>query len=468
MSVVNGKEPSSFRDPSGFIFRDENGTILRQINRSYEQDFQCLKDSGLYDSLVKDGLLIDHKEIDISNALTDDAICVIEPRPLPVISYPYEWCFSAFRDAALLTLKIQERALAHGMTLKDATAFNVQFTGAKPIFIDTLSFKKYEEGEPWQAYNQFCQHFLAPLALMSKTDVTLNRMMALHLDGVPLDLACKMLPLRARFSLGLYMHLFLHAKMVNKHSDTSTEATQKKATLSLSRLKALIENLKGTVKSLKYSPGGTEWADYYENTSYSDDGMAEKRKVVSELISQANPKTSWDLGANTGVFSRLASEASDSTVAWDIDPSCVEKCYRALKKEKNLKIQPLLLDLTNPSSSIGWAHSERMSIADRGPVDLVMALALIHHLAIANNVPLGSVAKFFAQLGKHLIIEFVPKTDPQVVRLLRAREDIFDTYTQSDFESDFQEYFTIASQKEVGSDGRVLYLMTRKDSNTEA
>ena len=460
----SSKDPSSFRDPSGFIFRDENGTIFRQVNRSYEQDFKCLTESGLYDTLVKDDRLVRHVEVDVSKALTEDAFCVIEPDPLPVISYPHEWCFSAFQDAALLTLNIQEQSLAHGMTLKDATAFNVQFIGAKPIFIDTLSFKKYEEGEPWQAYNQFCEHFLAPLALMSKTDVTLNRLMAIHLDGVPLDLACKMLPWRSKFSLGLSMHLFLHSKMVAKHSDTSTDATHKKAKLPLSRLKTLLENLKSTVKGLKYSPGGTEWADYYENTSYSDDGLAEKRTIVSEFISQVKPKTTWDLGANTGVFSRLASETSESTVAWDIDPSCVEKCYRALRKEKNSKIQPLLLDLTNPSSSIGWAHSERMSISERGPVDLVMALALIHHLAIANNVPLINVARFFARLGSNLIIEFVPKSDPQVVRLLRAREDIFDTYTQSDFEASFQTFFSIASQESVGSDGRVLYLMNRKDN----
>lgn len=461
-SQLRGKDPSSFRDPSGFIFRDENHTLLRQVNQSYADDFRRLSESGLYDSLVKDGLLVPHETVEATRALSDDAFCVIQPRQLEVISYPYEWCFSAYRDAALATLKIQERALAHGMTLKDATAYNIQFIGSKPIFIDTLSFEEYEEGQPWQAYNQFCQHFLAPLALMSKVDVTLNRLMAVHLNGVPLDIACKMLPWRSRFSVGLAMHLFMHAKMVARHSDTTSAATERKASMSLSKSQALLESLKNTVKSLKYSPGGTEWADYYENTSYGDDGLAEKRQIISDLVEKANPRVTWDLGANTGVFSRLASERSETTVAWDIDPSCVEKCYLAERKQKSTKIQPLLLDLTNPSGNIGWAHTERQSLADRGPVDLVMALALIHHLAIANNVPLPKVAEFMAQLGHNLIVEWVPKSDPQVKRLLRSREDIFDDYTLEGFERSFAEFFTTSSKTEVGSDGRILYLMARE------
>lgn len=458
-SQHRGKDPSSFRDPSGFIYRDENQTLLRQVNQSYADDFRCLSESGLYDSLVADELLVPHECVETSRAFSEGAFCVIQPRPLEVISYPYEWCFSAYQDAALATLKIQERALKHGMSLKDATAYNIQFIGSKPIFIDTLSFEKYVEGEPWQAYNQFCQHFLAPLALMSKVDVTLNRLMAVHLNGVPLDIACKMLPWRSRLSAGLLMHLFAHAKMVARHSDTTSAATERKASMSLSKSQAILDSLKNTVKSLKYSPGGTEWADYYQNTSYGDDGLAEKKQIISDLVTAANPKITWDLGANTGVFSRLASEKSETTVAWDIDPSCVEKCYLAERKEKATKIQPLLLDLTNPSGNIGWAHSERLSLADRGPVDLVMALALVHHLAIANNVPLPKVAEFLSQLGRNLIIEWVPKSDPQVKRLLRSREDIFANYTLEDFEKSFAEFFQITSKTEVGSDGRILYLM---------
>jgi len=457
--------PASFRDPSGFVFRDGSGQLLRQVNRCYEQEYRRLMEGPLYGELVQKGWLIEHEEV--PQASTDsESYKVIRPRELPFISYPYEWAFSALKDAALLTLNIQIRALKAGLSLKDASAYNVQFDGNKPIFIDSLSFELYEEGTPWIAYGQFCKHFLAPLALMARTDIHLAKMMTLYIDGIPLDIASKLLPWTTRWNIGLAMHLHWHSKAVVKHASTaispandSANGKTRSAKMSQSALEALLDSLKNTVKKLSWKPAGTEWADYYEDNSYSEEGFEEKKLVVTRYLKALAPKVVWDLGANTGEFSRLAVEMGAQTYAFDIDPACVERNYRVCKKQKTSSMLPLQMDLTNPSPAIGWALEERDSFADRGPCDTVMALALIHHLAISNNVPLVRVAEFFRKLGKTLIIEFVPKQDPQVVRLLSSREDIFPQYTQAGFEAAFQQHYEIIDQQPVGSDGRVMYQM---------
>ena len=464
------RDPSSFRDPSGFVYRHPELGLLRQVHTSYQRHYQRLMESGLYDQLVSDAMLVPHEEVELAAGASKDAWRVLRPIELPLISYPYEWCFSACRHAALATLSTQRKALERDMTLKDASAFNIQFRGVWPIFIDTLSFEVYQEGQPWGAYNQFCRHFLAPLALMSKVDVSLNRLLAIHLDGVPLDLAARLLPSRCRLSPGMLLHIYLHARMVRRYAATDREAHTQSAHMPKTKLLAMLDSLEHLIRSLRYRPAGTEWAEYYQATSYSDTAFAEKQDCVRRMTAAVQAKVTWDLGANTGVFSQIASEHSDVTVAWDMDPACIEKGYLALREQRATNIHPLVLDLTNPTSRLGWAGAERMSLADRGPADLILALALIHHLAIANNVPLGDVAKFMGDLGRHLIIEFVPKSDPQVQRLLRSREDIFDHYTQHDFEAAFQRYFAIEDQQVVHTADqanrdapapRVIYRMRR-------
>ena len=459
---MNSPSPASFRDPSGFIFRNAKGEILRQVNSVYQAEYSRLMEGGLYDDLTTAGLLVSHKELSLAAKATEQAYCVIRPRPIEFISYPYEWAFSQLKDAALLTLEIQERAMRREMSLKDASAFNVQFDQGRPVFIDTLSFEKYTPGNPWVAYGQFCRHFLAPLALMSYADVRLGRLLAQFIDGVPLDLAAQMLPWRARFRSGLLMHLFLHSRSRTRHEETSGDGPQTKPReirVSPLAMQGLIDSLKRTISSLKYRAAGTEWADYYDDHSYSSESHDRKRDVVADYLAQVGPKTVWDLGANTGLFSRLAARAGASTVAFDVDPACVERNYLACRKQNERRVLPLCLDLTNPSAGIGWANRERDSLAGRGPADLAMALALVHHLAISNNVPLPHVARYLSSLADHLIIEFVPKDDPQVQRLLRSRQDIFVDYTQAAFEAAFGRFFEIVDSAEIENCGRMLYLM---------
>ena len=452
---------ASYKDPSGFVFQ-RNGQLLRQINQCYREDFEALNQSGLYSALVDSGRLVSHEPIDAPFEDPTVGWKVIRPRKIDFISYPYEWSFSQLRDAALLTLAIQKQAMEHGLSLKDATAFNVQFDAGNPILIDTLSFEGYEEGKPWVAYRQFCKHFLAPLALMSLRDVRLGQLLRTNLDGVPLDLASSLLPFSSRLKFSLMVHLHLHAKMDRKHAATTdTPATTR--TLGRTQLLGIVESLESAVKSLKWDPGGTEWADYYRDTNYSSAAMEHKRKLVSEFIDAAAPKNVWDLGANIGEFSRLAGDRGIDTIAFDIDPAAVEKNYLHVRQQNEKHLLPLLMDLTNPSPALGWNHAERMSLADRGPADLVLALALIHHLAISANVPLGHIARFLHRLARNLIIEFVPKSDSQVARLLVVRKDIFDQYTQEQFESQFRQYFDIDRSEPIAESQRVLYLMRRRE-----
>ncbi len=462
MQMTSEHVPGSFRDPSGFVFALQ-GTIYRQINQSYKQDYDRLMDSGLYDHLAKGGLLIPHQEVTgVESPSPDDVYKTIEPEKVAFISYPYEWCFSQIKDAALATLAIQKAALQFGMTLKDCSAYNIQFHKGKPVFIDTLSFEQYEEGMPWTPYRQFCQHFLAPLALMSHTDISLSKLYRVFIDGIPLDLAVSALPYRTRFKVPLLLHIHMHAKSQRRYSDKPIERTRFKHKMSRTALLALLDSLEGGVRKLNWKPGGTEWADYYSDDSYVDAAFDDKRRIVSEYIAQIAPKTLWDMGANTGSHSRLASENGVDTVAFDIDPAAVELNYLQVRKSGEQNILPLLLDLTNPSPSIGWQNDERESILQRGPADASMALALIHHLAISNNVPLGLVAEFFSKICSFLIIEFVPKSDHKVKILLATREDVFPDYTQEGFEAAFGELFEIVRSDRIADSGRMLYLMKRR------
>ncbi len=454
-------DPASFRDPSGFVFRGPDGLVYRQVNKLYESNYRRLMDSGLYEELTEAGLMVSHEEVD---SPADDSCRILRPHQIEFISYPYEWSFSMYKDAALATLDVQRRAMRRGMTLKDASSYNIQFDRGKPVFIDTLSFEEYVPGSPWVAYGQFCSHFLAPIALMSFTDIRLQRLMETFIDGVPLDLAARLLPRKARLRPGLVMHLFLHAWMQRKYSDTSAEDTKpaKKPMVNETGVRALADTLSSLVKRFNWKPAGTEWADYYATSSYDTDAIEEKKRIVGEFIERTSPATVWDLGANTGLFSTIAAQKGARTIAFDIDPACVEICYSDAKRQGEKNLLALRSDLTNPSPGIGWAHSERKSFVDRGPADLVMMLALIHHLSIANNLPLVQVAEFAKLLCSWLIIEWVPKDDPQVRRLLRNRVDIFDAYTQESFEVEFGRFFTVADSRPVGSDGRVLYLLEGK------
>jgi len=432
------------------------------VNRVYAENYDRLMESGLYDKLVKAGLLIPHQEVEQAPGEKEAAYKVLQPELVPFISYPYEWSFAQYKDAALATLSIQKRALKAGMSLKDASAYNIQFLHGSPVLIDTLSFETYQEGQPWVAYKQFCQHFLAPLALMAMRDVRLSQLMRVHIDGVPLDLASKLLPFGSRLWFGLLTHIHIHAGAQRRFADAEIGGPKARGGMSRQSMLGLIESLQATVKKLEWKVGGTEWGNYYDITNYSNTAFEHKKEVIAGWVERVNPALVWDLGANNGEFSRIASAAGIYTVSSDIDPAAVEQNYRRVRQQKENNLLPLLLDLTNPSPALGWANRERDAFDQRGPADMIFALALVHHLAISNNVPLPRVAEYFAGLGRWLVIEFVPKSDSQVQKLFRSREDIFNQYTKEGFEQVFNLYYSMREIIPVNDSERTLYLLQKR------
>ncbi len=454
--------PGSYRDPAGFVYR-RDGTIFRQIDETFAPEWDHFLDSGLYHRLVESSVVIRHEDADVGLAAEPPAYRVIRPEPIDVISFPYEWSFSQLQDAALLTLRAQALALEAGMTLRDASAYNVQFQRGRPLLIDSLSFQRTEAGRPWIAYRQFCEHFLAPLALMARVDIRLGGLLRDHLEGIPLDLAARLLPGRTRISFGLGPHIHLHARAQRQHADDNA-GPQEDTTASMSpkRLATLIESLRDTVSGLSWEPAGTAWADYADNTSYDDEATAAKLAAVGDALAVIGGARAWDLGANTGRYSRVAADAGYRVVALDIDPAAVERGYRAIRADGREDILPLLADITDPSPALGWGSAERAGLLERIETDVILALALVHHLAIGSNVPLPMIASLFARLAPDAIVEFVPKADAMVQRLLAFREDVFADYTIEGFRDAFAPFFELVTETPIVGSARTVFHFRRR------
>ena len=456
------RDPGSYRDPGGFVYR-RDGVLYRQIGPSSIDDWEGFVASGLADRLIASGKLIGHAAVDLAEAATSDARAVIKPEPIEFISYPYEWTFGELQDAALLTLDVELEARNAGWTLKDASAYNVQFRDGRPVLIDSLSFEPHVDGAPWVAYRQFCEHFLAPLAVMSRRDIRLSSLLRADPDGIPLDLAKSLVPWRTRLDFGLLSHLHLHANAQVRHaSDDDEGKAAKSARISRTRLIALIGNLRNTVAKLSWKPGGTEWSDYADNTSYNDEATVSKERLVAEFVRRVTGERAWDLGANTGRYSRIAAAAGKHVLAFDIDPAAAERNYRQIRTEGRKDILPLILDIANPSPGIGWANRERRSLLDRADPDVILALALVHHLAISRNVPLPMLLDLFADMSPWVIVEFVPKEDVMVRRLLATRRDVFPDYTLEGFRGAATERFEIVEEQAIDDSPRTLFLLRRR------
>lgn len=459
-NTITVPDPGSFRDPSGVVFK-KGSKLLRQVNHCYSKQYESLISSGLYDELTEQQLMISHREVE-DLGLDGNAFKVLEPTCIPLISYPYEWCFGQLKDAALTTLHIHRKALKRNMILKDASAYNIQFMRGKAMHIDTLSFDFYIDGEPWGAYGQFCRHFLAPLFLMVYTDIRLSQLLRVYIDGLPLDLASKLLAGKGGFAAKTHIHW--HAKSILQHGQAgqSMQSSTRKISINKFKMTAMIDSLIAIVNKLKLRGIQTEWGDYYAHTNYSYLAANQKKEIVSSYVAKLSLSVTWDFGANDGTYSRLAlSDNCSFVAAFDIDPIAVERNHSMIRNSGE-NILPLLFDLTNPSPAIGFANRERGMLETRQKPDLIIMLAVIHHLAISNNLPLGMIAKWLASLCENLIIEFVPKSDSQVKVLLATREDIFPDYTEDCFEAAFGTWFNIIEKQSIAESDRIIYLMQRK------
>lgn len=459
-------ESSSFRDPDAKVISVGN-KIYRLVYQSYKQHYDKLINSGLKELLIKNGYLISEQlvsELDLfnKNLSTQSVYKVLEPEIVPFISYPYEWSFSQLKEAALLTLSIQEQSLEKGLSLKDASAFNVQFHNGKAVFIDSTSFEEYIDDLPWVAYGQFCRHFLGPLLLFK---YNLNELVALQktfLDGIPLKIISKSLPVSTRFNFAILSHVHYHSKLEAKYSQNQS-FKHKQIKLTKSRLKALIIHLKETIKSISPPKSSTEWTDYYKLCSYEKESFEHKKELVSEYLGTNERATLLDLGCNEGEFTQIACLVSKHVISVDADNMVIERLFKKIRKDKVTNVLPLVIDICNPSPGIGWVNNERTDFLKRTKFDTVLALAVIHHLAIGNNVPMSKIAQMFAQLTNELIIEFVPKDDVQTQRLLVTKRDVFNDYSIGQFKTEFSKYFTVVREEPIKGTSRKLFLMKKHD-----
>lgn len=450
MKEEKTREPSSFKDPDGYVFYSDN-KVYREVFESYNENYEKLMNSGLYGELTQKDLLIEHEEVK-----TQEENRVLKMDKVDFISYPYEWSFSQLKDAALLTLRIEKIAEKYDMTLKDASAYNIQFKNGKPVFIDTLSFEK-QESKPWKPYRQFCRHFIAPLALMKHTDPRLNSLMRAHIDGIPLDLTSKLLPRRTYFSLHLGIHIHLHNFFQSRYSDGRKKGPKKMSTQMLSNIK---KNLRSTVEKLEMDGNNTEWSNYYKKDSnYTQLGSEHKKEIVERYVEKIKPSETWDLGANNGRFSNILSKhTSGLTISLDSDPVSVNQNYN----KSHDGVLPLVQDLANPSPDLGWMNRERKNLFERGDAELGVALALSHHLKLSDNITLSEQAEFFSKHFEKLIIEFVPPSDSNLQKLLSTRDN-FEEYSQGVFEKEFKQFFEIVDKEKIKDSERRIYLMNKSE-----
>lgn len=452
------EHPSSFRDPAGALYFEDE-VLYRFLSENHLKDFQLLKDSGLLEILYHEGSLVVHHQVHRNETAENEKGIVLRPELIPFISYPYEWSFSALKEAALLTLSIQIKALEHGMTLKDASAFNVQFVGTKPVFIDILSFEKYIEGRPWIAYRQFCEHFLAPLTLMSHCDIQLQSLLQVHLDGIPIDLASKLLPVSTYLKFGHLMHIHLNG-LAKKTYEGQSKVSQK--VISKQSLLGILDSLTSTVRAIHLPKKKSTWSNYYQEFTYSKESISEKAVFVGTVAKKITPYMVWDLGGNTGKFSEIASKHSSYVICSDNDPYCVDQCFIKQKQNNSKTILPLYLEVDNPTSGRGVEHRERFSLSERGPCELLLALALTHHLSISDGIPFSKIASQFSKWCKNLIVEYVGLKDEQTIRLLATREKPLEELTKDRFESAFSEFFEIVESKSLSGSDRTIYWMRSK------
>jgi hypothetical protein len=452
----------SFRDPSGTVYLSGN-EVFRTISHSFAQNWQIIEASGFTTEAIKRGLLL---PFSVSPSQLEGSWKTLQAERLPFISYPYEWCFGQLKDAALHTLTLMMLALEHGLSLKDASAYNIQFFNGGPIFIDHLSFTPRVATEPWVAYLQFCKHFLAPLALMCYRNPSCGKMLSLWIDGLPLELASSLLPWKTKISPMLQLHIHMHARMQQRHADARESAEKvKHIQVGKNTVPQLCESLRLTIEGLRLPKTKTEWGDYYNDTNYSDESAKDKSRFVKQVAGSHPGVLAVDLGANAGVYSRIFAEHFPTVIAADMDYLAVEKMYVELKQEGNRAITPLMLDLSNPSPALGWACEERDSFAERCKADLLSALALIHHLVLGAGIPLIKVARYFASLLKTqgiLILEFVPKEDSQVQRMTAAREMVFTDYTLEGCITAFQQFFDVTAQHPVTESLRTLLVLRKR------
>jgi len=461
-------EPGSFRDPESRVFYAGDG-VYRSLSADGLSDFQALTETDFWKTFSGDGRIVATELVEdpgeLPSGLVKESAGVLSHERIPLVSYPYEWPFSMLKEAALLQLDLNLAAIEEDMICKDSSPYNVQFKGSKPVFVDVGSFERLRDGEPWVGYRQFCMLYLYPLLLQSVKDVGYHPLLRGAIDGITPAQMRGMASFRDRFRKGFYLNVFLHSKLEARHGDRGKEvkAEVKKAGFKKELIVANMRRMRKLVAGLQWSPPQGVWVAYGERNSYTDADARRKDEFVREVVTSKAWGLTWDIGANNGRYSRIAAEGSRHVLAVDYDQGPVELLYRSLSDEGDEKILTLTMNLADPSPGLGWRGRERKSLPDRGAPDLVLALALIHHVTVAANVPVAELMDWLAGLGTSLVIEFPTREDPMVQKLLAPKRDgLHPDYERESFEGVLSEAFDVERRERLESGTRLLYFARPK------
>ena len=453
------RDPGSFRDPGGRIYSDGK-RIFRVVTDANAGAYEQARDAGLFDQLTERKLVLATQEQDKS--LVGDAgssAChVLEHPRIPFVSYPYEWSASLLRKAALHHLDVQLEALSRGFALSDATAYNIQFDGTRPVFIDHLSFRPYRDGEIWIGHRQFCMQFLNPLIFWSRLGLAPNHWYRGSQEGIAPEELAPLLRSRNRFSWTILTHVIAQAALQRRsvRSGVTPAGKHREAALPKASFQGMLEGLRSFIASTAPREQVTVWGDYAGNNSYGSTEADAKRAFVCAIAEAVQPKLMFDLGCNSGDYSLAALEAgAEYVVGFDFDFGALETAV-ARADQGSHKFLPLWLDAANPSPSQGWGQAERKGLSERSNPDALVALAFIHHIAIGRNVPLDMVIDWIMAMAPHGVIEFPPKSDPMVQQLLAQRDDIFGDYDEAHFRAAVEKRGRIVAEQHLTPGGRLL------------
>ena len=461
-------EPGSFRDRDGRVFYRPDG-VYRVLSAKALQDWETLRKTRFFARFVESGRIIGTCQVDgdldvLSARQASPWQATLKHERVAVISYPYEWSFSMLRDAAALQLDLLLAALDENMTIKDASSYNIQWRGSMPVFIDTPSLERATPGEPWVGYRQFCELFLYPLMLQAYKNFPFHSLLRGRLDGIEPQSANRLFGIRDRFRAGVFKHVYLQAIMQNRYADkqTDTRGTLQRAGFNVELIKANVRNLRRLLGKLDWSESKSEWGDYTQQHNYSDQDHQIKERFIETMSGRCKPDVAWDIGCNTGQFSRIVARHARTVVAMDADHLTIEKLYLSLKAQGPKNILPLVSNLADPSPNQGWRGEERKDLTGRAAPNLVLCLALIHHVVITANIPLREFIRWLSELGADLIIEFVSKQDTMVQRLLQNKPDKYDDYELDYFEACLAEFFDVREKAVLTSGNRHLYFARRR------
>lgn len=456
-------EPGSFRDREGRVYQSE-GRIFRGLSERALQAFGELGQTRFYGDFLGRGSIIGSRvvaaeAVPLPRAVRDRWAGFLEHPRLPLISYPYEWTFGMLRDAAVLQLDLQEAALLEGLTLKDATPYNIQFVSGEPVFIDIASFEPLKAGQPWAGYRQFCELFLFPLMLQAHKGIDFQPFLRSRIDGISVPAAARIFGWRDRFRRGVLSHVWLQSRLDQRYGSTARDVKSELKSAGFNRelILANVRKLRRLVSALDWQGNGSEWGSYDTFHNYSEADREHKERFVDECLAASGARRVWDLGCNTGQFAKIAARHAEQVLALDRDHFAVERLYREIRSGSLKGIQPLVQDIADPSPNWGWRLGERTDLKSRAQPDVLLCLALLHHVVISANIPLGEFVDWLAGLAPHLVIEFVSRDDDRVKSLLRNKSEQYSDYSREGLEMALSRYFQVQRVERLSAGTRWLY-----------